>query len=57
MDSRSGMLQGSSCGRAIQPGQPDNSLCLKVIHHEIEDLKMPAEGERLPARVIAEMEK
>jgi mono/diheme cytochrome c family protein len=46
------LLRGGSSGPAIVPGDPDNSLLVRVVRHEIEDLEMPQDGERLSARDI-----
>ncbi|MEZ5394028.1 MAG: PSD1 and planctomycete cytochrome C domain-containing protein [Bryobacterales bacterium] len=44
LDSRAAILEGGKSGPAIVPGKPGESLLIKVIRHEIEDMKMPMGG-------------
>ncbi|VAX39923.1 FIG00929654: hypothetical protein [hydrothermal vent metagenome] len=58
VDTRMGVrLAGSSGKRAIIPGNPNGSYLLKLINHEIKDLEMPPEKEKLPKTVIADFKK
>lgn len=41
LDSRAALLQGGDSGAAILPGKPNESLLIKAVRHEDEDLKMP----------------
>ena len=41
LDSRSAILTGGDSGAAIKPGKPNESLLIKAVRHEDEDLKMP----------------
>ena len=47
-----GMLRGGISGPALVPGHPDDSLIIKAARHEIEDLEMPADGDKLPDEQI-----
>ncbi|MDF1657987.1 MAG: hypothetical protein P1U58_10270, partial [Verrucomicrobiales bacterium] len=44
LDTRKGWETGGDSGPVIVPGKPEESLLLKSIAHEIEDLKMPKSG-------------
>ena len=52
LDSRGGWQKGGESGEAIKPGNPDESLLLKTIRHEIAELKMPDKAPRLDDLVI-----
>lgn len=52
LDSRAGWQKGGESGEAIKPGNPDESLLLKTIRHEIAELKMPDKAPRLDDLVI-----
>jgi mono/diheme cytochrome c family protein len=55
LDSKSGWQAGGDSGDPIiVPGKPGESLLLRVLRHEVEDLKMPPKQARLPDRVIAD---
>ena len=41
LDSREGALKGGESGPAIIPGVPDESLLMKAVRHELDDLQMP----------------
>src|SRR5690349_4631365 len=41
LDSREGALKGGETSPAIIPGAPDQSLLMKAVRHETEDLQMP----------------
>ncbi len=53
VNSLEALLAGGRSGPAIIPGDPDNSLLIQVVRHEISDLEMPEGGEPLTAREIA----
>ncbi|HSG68891.1 MAG TPA: DUF1549 domain-containing protein, partial [Planctomycetaceae bacterium] len=57
LDHRQAILNGGDSGRVIEPGNPANSLLVKAIRHEIEDLEMPKNGAKLDEAVIADFEK
>lgn len=57
VDWREGIRSASANGIAVVPGEPGDSLLLKVLRHEITGLEMPAGGPQLPATVIADFEK
>jgi hypothetical protein len=54
LDWKVGWEKGGSRGSAIQAGNPDQSLLLKAIRHELPDLKMPEE--KLPDSEILALE-
>ena len=56
LDSKEAMLTGGKTGPAIVPGKPAESLLLKAVKHEIEEMKMPMGG-KLPDAKIASLEK
>ncbi len=47
------LLRGGRSGPAIVPGDPDASLLIQVVRHEVEDLEMPQDADPLSAREIA----
>jgi len=56
LDSRPGWQSGGDSGDTIKPGDPKNSLLLQTLRHEHEDLKMPKNGAKLDAKIIADFE-
>ncbi|MDH3271437.1 MAG: PSD1 and planctomycete cytochrome C domain-containing protein [Gemmatimonadota bacterium] len=46
------LLRGGRSGPAIVPGDPDGSLLIQVVRHEIEDLEMPQDAAALTGREI-----
>ncbi len=56
LDSRAGWQAGGDSGDAIKPGDLQNSLLLQTLKHEHEDLKMPKNGAKLDAKVLADFE-
>ena len=56
LDSRAGWQAGGDSGDTIKVGDPTNSLLLQTLKHEHEDLKMPKNGAKLDAKVIADFE-
>ena len=56
LDSQEAMLKGGKSGPAVMPGNPDESLLIKVVRHQIEDMKMPMGG-KLPEAQIASLAK
>ena len=57
LDYKNGLLDGGETDLGIIPGNPKESLLLKVLKHEIKDLKMPKGGPKLMPNVIADFEK
>ena len=55
LDGRSALLAGGDRGPAIHLEKPEDSLLLKALRYETENLEMPPKG-KLPARVIADFE-
>ena len=53
LDTRDGLLKGGESGPALVPGQPDSSLLLQALRHTHPSLKMPKNGAKLDARIIA----
>ena len=52
MDSREALLEGGVSGPAIVPGDPDASLLIRSVRHEIEGQEMPQNEDPLSARQI-----
>lgn len=46
------LLSGGQTGPAVVPGDPDNSLLVRVVRHEVEDLEMPQDADPLSQREI-----
>ena len=55
IDVRKGLLRGGDSGPAVIPGQPEKSLLMQVIRHEIIDMQMPPKKAKLSDRQIADM--
>ena len=56
LDDRERMRMESDTGRAVVPGNPDQSLILRVLRHEIDGLEMPQDGGKLDASVVKDFE-
>ncbi len=56
LDSRPGWQEGGDSGDVIKPGDPADSLLMRSIRHEIEELEMPKAGAKLDDRVVADFE-
>ncbi len=56
LDYRGALLKGGDSGKVVVPGNPADSLLIKAIRHESEDLKMPKARAKLEASVIADFE-
>lgn len=56
LDHRKGLQVEGDYGPIIDRKNPNNSLLLKVIRHEIDDLKMPQAGAKLSPEAIANFE-
>ena len=52
MDSRESLLEGGVSGPAIVPGDPDASLLIRSVRHEIEGREMPQDEDPLSAHQI-----
>jgi len=57
LDHRTAIRKGGTSGAAVVPGQPDQSVLLKVIRHEIDGQEMPEDSAQLSDAVIADFEK
>jgi mono/diheme cytochrome c family protein len=53
MDSIEALLEGGETGPALVAGKPDESLFIKAIRYDDEDLKMPPKGEKLSPADVA----
>ncbi len=56
LDHRQALLLGGDSGPALVPGNPDASLLLRVIRHEVPDLAMPRNGAQLEPGVLRDFE-
>jgi hypothetical protein len=56
LDTRQGVRKGGESGPVVVPGKPEQSLLLKALRYQQDDLKMPPAG-RLPDAVIADFTK
>src|SRR5687767_5732246 len=57
LESRDGMLKGGDQGKAVVPGDVENSLLIRAIRYADEDLQMPPKDKgRLTAEVVADFE-
>lgn len=54
LDSRAGWQEGGDSGGVVEPGNPAASLLIQSLAHEIDDLRMPKNGAKLDARVLAD---
>ena len=52
VDSREALLEGGDSGPAIVPGDPDGSLLVRAVRHEIEGREMPRYADPLAARDV-----
>ena len=55
LDSREALLEGGVSGPAIVPGDPDASLLIRAVRHEIEGQEMPRDGDPLSAQQIGSL--
>ena len=53
LDTRPATLEGGDTGPSVVPGKPEESLLIKAMLYEDEDLQMPPKG-KLPANVLAD---
>jgi len=56
LDSREAILKGGDSGPAVVPSKPKESLLLKAVRHEDEDLQMPPK-KKLPGHVVADLKR
>ena len=52
---REHLMEGGENGAAVVPGKAGESLLMKSIRHEDEDLKMPKKADKLPEAAIAKI--
>lgn len=57
VDWRGGLIDGGDSGTAIVPGNPEASLLLQVIRHEVDGLEMPEGAEKLDDESIKLIER
>ena len=55
LDTREAWMNGGDSGAVIVPGKPDESLLIKAIRYEDEDLQMPPKGDKLSDQQIADL--
>ncbi len=55
LESRAGLLRGGASGPAIVLGDPDSSLLIQAVRHQLPKLKMPMTGGRLTQQQIADL--
>ena len=55
LDSREGLRLGGESGRAITPGDPEQSLLIRAIRYQDDDLKMPPK-KKLADSIVADFE-
>ena len=53
LDTRDGLLKGGESGPALVTGQPDSSLLIQALRHAHPTLRMPKNGAKLDARIVA----
>ena len=56
LDYKNGLIEGGNRGSAISLKDPKESLLLKVMGHEIKNLKMPKGGPKLSESIILDFE-
>lgn len=52
LDSKAGILRGGDSGAILAPGRPEESLLIKVVRYQVEDLEMPPK-KKLPASMVS----
>ncbi|MEK6247619.1 MAG: DUF1549 domain-containing protein, partial [Planctomycetales bacterium] len=57
LDSRAGLLKGGQMGAAIVPGQAEQSLLIRAVRYQHDDLQMPPDGEQLSSPEISALVK
>jgi mono/diheme cytochrome c family protein len=53
LDTREALLIGGESGSAIEPGNPDESLLIKVVQHVAKYPRMPKRASKLPPQEIS----
>jgi uncharacterized protein DUF1553/uncharacterized protein DUF1549/cytochrome c len=56
LDTPEGILKGGDSGPAVVPGKPDESLLIKAVRYQDQDLQMPPKR-RLPESAVADLAK
>ncbi len=51
LDRESGWLKGGDTGKAVLPGQPQQSLLIKAVHYKDENVQMPPDGKLAAADI------
>ena len=57
LDSRAGVRKGGDRGRAVVPGEPEESLLLRAISGTDPDFIMPPKGDRIPKDLVRDVER
>lgn len=55
LETRDSVLSGGDSGPVIAPGKPDDSLLIKAIRYDDDDLQMPPRGDKLSDHEIADL--
>ncbi len=51
LDARALVLKGGDSGAAVVPGKPDESLLIKAVRYQSEDLEMPPDGKLVEEKI------
>ena len=57
LDHRRGLRQGGDGGKVVVPGRPEQSRLLAILRHEVPGLKMPRDGAKFEASVVADFKR
>jgi hypothetical protein len=57
LDHRTALLKGGDGGPVLVPGKPAESRLLKIVRHEVPELKMPRGGAKLKPAALADIER
>ena len=57
LDHRKGLRQGGDSGKIVVPGRPEQSRLLAILRHEVPGLKMPQDGAKFAASVVADFKR
>ena len=56
LDWRGGMTEGGDSGKLFEAGKPQGSFLLRVLRHEVRELKMPKGGGKFSPEVVMRFE-
>jgi hypothetical protein len=57
LDHRKGLRRGGDGGKIVVPGRPEQSRLLAILRHEVPGLKMPRDGAKFEASVVADFKR